>query len=185
MLKHRFSALMILHDAETPLCSTVHFSDAETPLCSTVHFSDAETPPKNTGDCLLDAETPLLGTFHFFQSQKHPIPPSFSLPKQLRLALVSLFPLPLLQHHSQQLFPLLKHQQPFIPLLLLKHRLSATFSSVSPDAETPLFSILFIPFPSSLPFPIIDETILSSNCFASFLLKHHLPKQPFIIHPRC
>jgi hypothetical protein len=30
MLKHRFSALMILHDAETPLCSTVHFSDAET-----------------------------------------------------------------------------------------------------------------------------------------------------------
>jgi hypothetical protein len=32
MLKHRFSALMIFHDAETPLCSTVHFSDAETPL---------------------------------------------------------------------------------------------------------------------------------------------------------
>jgi hypothetical protein len=38
MLKHRFSALMIFHDAETPLCSTVHFSDAETPL-------------KNIGDC--------------------------------------------------------------------------------------------------------------------------------------
>jgi hypothetical protein len=37
MLKHGFAALMILHDAETPLCSTVHFSDAETPLCSTVH----------------------------------------------------------------------------------------------------------------------------------------------------
>jgi hypothetical protein len=55
MLKHRFSALMILHDAETPLCSTVH-------------FSDAETPPKNTGDCFPDAETPLLGTFHFFSS---------------------------------------------------------------------------------------------------------------------
>jgi hypothetical protein len=64
MLKHRFSALMILHDAETPLCST----DAETPLCSTVHFPDAETPPKNTGDCFPDAETPLLGTFHFFSS---------------------------------------------------------------------------------------------------------------------
>jgi hypothetical protein len=28
MLKHRFSALMIFHDAETPL-SSVHFSDAE------------------------------------------------------------------------------------------------------------------------------------------------------------
>jgi hypothetical protein len=39
MLKHGFAALMILHDAETPLCSTDHFSDAETPRCSTVHFS--------------------------------------------------------------------------------------------------------------------------------------------------
>jgi hypothetical protein len=127
MLKHGFAALMILHDAETPLCSTVyfsdaetplcstvHFSDAETPLCSTVHFSDAETPLKNTGDHFPDAETSLIGTFISSQSQKHPIPPSFSLPKQLRPALVSLFFLPLLQHHSQQLF------------LLLKHRLSAT-----------------------------------------------------------
>jgi hypothetical protein len=111
MLKHRFSALMIFHDAETPLCSTVHFSDAETPL-------------RNTGDHFPNAETPLLDTFHFLlKSLKHPIPSSFSFPKQLRPALVSLFPLPLLQQHSQQ---------PFIPLLLLKHRLSATFSSVSP-----------------------------------------------------
>jgi hypothetical protein len=66
MLKHGFAALMILHDAETPLCSTDHFSDAETPRCSTVHFSDAETPLKNTGDCFPNAETPLFGTFHFF-----------------------------------------------------------------------------------------------------------------------
>ena len=66
MLKHGFAALMILHDAETPLCSTDHFSDAETPRCSTVHFSDAETPLKNTGDCSPDAETPLFGTLHFF-----------------------------------------------------------------------------------------------------------------------
>jgi hypothetical protein len=66
MLKHRFAALMIFHDAGTPLCSTVYFSDAETPLCSTVHFSDAETPLKNTGDCFPNAETPLFGTFHVF-----------------------------------------------------------------------------------------------------------------------
>jgi hypothetical protein len=66
MLKHRFATLMIFHDAETPLCSTVHFSDAETQLCNTVHFSDAETPLKNTGDRFPDAETPLFGTFHFF-----------------------------------------------------------------------------------------------------------------------
>jgi hypothetical protein len=116
MLKHGFAALMIFYDAETPLGSTVHFSDAETLRCSIVHFSDAETPLKNTGDHFPDAETSLIGTFISSQSQKHPIPPSFSLPKQLRPALVSLFlPLPLLQHHSQRLF------------LLLKHRLSATF----------------------------------------------------------
>jgi hypothetical protein len=81
MLKHGFAALMILHDAETPLCSIVYFSDAETPLCSTVHFSDAETPLKNTGDHSPDAETSLIGTFISSQSQKHPIPPSFFTPE--------------------------------------------------------------------------------------------------------
>jgi hypothetical protein len=115
MLKHRCAALMIFHDAGTPLCSTVQH---------TVHFSDAETPLKNADDCFPDAETPLFGTFHFFpftKTSQPAIPPSFSLPKQLRPALVSLSPLPLLQHRSQQLFPLLKHQQPFIFLPLLKH----------------------------------------------------------------
>jgi hypothetical protein len=121
MLKHHCAELMIFHDAETPLCSTVHFSDAETPL-------------KNIGDYFPDAETPLFGTFHFFpftKTSQPTIPPSLSLLKQLRPALVSLSPLPLLQHHSQQFFPLLKHQQPFIFLPLLKHRLSATFHQFS------------------------------------------------------
>jgi hypothetical protein len=42
-------------------------------------------------------------------------------------------------------------------------------------------SAFFIPFPSSFPLPIIDETIPSSNCFASFVAetpfcqKLHLP----------
>jgi hypothetical protein len=117
MLKHGFAALMILHDAETPLCSIVYFSDAETPLCSTVHFSDAETPLKNTGDHFPDAETSLIGTFISSQSQKHPIPPSFFFFHSRNNSVQHLFrfSLPLLQHHSQQLF------------LLLKHRLSATF----------------------------------------------------------
>jgi hypothetical protein len=98
------------------------FHDAETPLCSTVHFSDAKTPLKNTGNYFPDAETPLFDTFHFFpvtETSQPAIPPSFSLPKQLRPALVSLSPLPLLQHRSQQLFP------------LLKHRLSTTFHQFS------------------------------------------------------
>jgi hypothetical protein len=81
MLKHRFAALMIFHDAETPLCSTVHFFDAETPLCSTVHFSDAETPLKNTGDSFPDAETPLFGTFHFFPVTETSHPPIILTPE--------------------------------------------------------------------------------------------------------
>jgi hypothetical protein len=86
MPKHRCTALMIFHDAETPLCSTVHLSDAETPL-------------RNTGDCFPDAETPLFNTvqhFPFLPIYKNIpvpiIPPSFSFPKQLRPAIVS--PLP-------------------------------------------------------------------------------------------
>jgi hypothetical protein len=116
MPKHRCAALMIFHDAETPLYSTVHFSDAETPL-------------RNTGDFLPDAETPLFNTFHFFPSPKifqSAIPPSLSSPKQLHPALVSFFPLPL-----PQLFSLLKHHQPFIFRPLLKHRLPATFHHCS------------------------------------------------------
>jgi hypothetical protein len=115
MLKHRFAALMIFHDAETPLCSTVHFSDAETPL-------------KNTGDCFPDAETPLFGTFHFFPVTETSHSPIILTPETTPSSTCFAFsPLPLLQQHSQQLFPLPKHQQPFIFLLLLKHRLSATF----------------------------------------------------------
>jgi hypothetical protein len=76
MLKHRCAALLIFHDAETPM--------------------------RNTGDFLPDAETPLFNTFHFFpfpQTFQSAFPPSFLFPKQLRPALVSFFPLPLLKHH--------------------------------------------------------------------------------------
>jgi hypothetical protein len=102
MLKHRFSALMILHKAETPLCSTVHFSDAETPLCSTVH---AETPLKNTGDHFPDAETSLIGTFHFFPVIETSHSPIIFTPETTPSSTCFAFSLPLLQHHSQQLPP--------------------------------------------------------------------------------
>jgi len=120
-------------------------------------------------------------------SQKHPIPPSFSLLKQLRPALVSLFPLPLLQHHSQQLF------------LLLKHRLSATFHPFSccwntncqqlfirfPDTETSLFST-FHPLPIIFISPfIIHETIPSSNCFAAFVAETPFTSNLSSFHPWC
>jgi hypothetical protein len=174
MLKHGFAALMILHDAETPLCSTDYFSVAETPRCSTVHFSNAETPLKNTGDCSPTPKHLCSTLFTSSQSQKHPIPPSFSLPKQLRPALVSFFlPLPFLQHHSQQLF------------LLTETQIVSDFSSVSPMLKHHC-SAFFIPF-HHLFHPLIDETIPSSNCFvsllkhyhsahhSSMLLKHHFP----------
>jgi hypothetical protein len=80
--------------------------------------------------------------------------------------------------------------------LLLKHRLTTTFHPFPlllkhrfqlfihfPDAETPLFSILFIPFPSSFPLPIIDETIPSSNCFASFVAETPFTSNLSSFHP--
>jgi hypothetical protein len=125
MLKHRCAALLIFHNAETPL--------------------------KNTGDFLHDVETPLYNTFHFLpfpKSSQPAIPPSSLFPKQLRPALVSFFFPPIARNTiSKQLFPLLKHQQPFIFLPLLKHHYQQPFISF-PDAETPLFNIFhFFPPP--------------------------------------
>jgi hypothetical protein len=171
MLKHRFSALMIFHDAETPLYSTVHFSDAETPLCSTDHFSDAETPLRNTGDHFPIAETPLLGTFHLFSSHRNiPFPHHFHSRNNSVQHLFRPFPLPLLKHRLSATFssvsPMPKHHcsaffsspshhlshspsltkqfRPAIvsPLSLLKLHLPATFHHLIHDAETPSFSTL-------------------------------------------
>jgi hypothetical protein len=173
MLKHGFAALMILHDAETPLCSIVYFFMMLklrwavlfiSPMlklrgAALFIFSDAETPLKNTGEHFPDAETSLIGTFIFSQSQKNPIPPSFSLPKQLRPALVSLFlPLPAATPYAAT-FPVAE-----TPIV-------SNFPSVSPMQKHHC-STFFTPFPSSFSLPLIDETIPSSNCFTS-LLKHH------------
>jgi hypothetical protein len=79
------------------------------------------------------------------QSQKNPIPPSFSLPKQLRPALVSLFlPLPAATPYAATFpvaeTPIVSNFPSVSPML--KHHHSAP-----PDhAETPLFSI-FHPLP--------------------------------------
>jgi hypothetical protein len=136
ILKHGFAALMILHDAETPLGSTVHFSDAETPRCSSIHFSDAETPLKNTGEHFPDAETSLIGTFIFFPSHKNiPFPHHFSLPKQLRPALVSLFPSSAATPFAAT-FPVAE-----TPIV-------SNFPSVSPMLKHHC-SVFLIPFPSS------------------------------------
>ena len=183
MLKHGFAALMILHDAETPLCSTDYFSDAETPRCNTVHFSNAETPLKNTGHCSPTPKHLCSALFTSSQSQKHPIPPSFSLPKQLRPALVSFFlPLPFLQHHSQQLF------------LLLKHRLSATFHPSPRCWNTTVqhflsLSIIFFTPSSTKQF---RPAIVSSLCWNTIIqhiihpcCSNTISQQPSVIHPQC
>jgi hypothetical protein len=95
MLKHGFATLMILHDAETPLCSIVYFFMMLklrwavlfiSPMlklrgAALFIFSDAEIPLKNTGENFPDAETSLIDAFIFSQSQKHPIPPSFFTPE--------------------------------------------------------------------------------------------------------
>jgi hypothetical protein len=114
------------------------FHDAETPLCSTVHFSDAETSLKNNGDCFPDAETPLFDTFHFFsftKTSQPAIPPSFSLPKQLHPTLVSPFLKPPSSGATPfaATFPVAETPTTFhFPLPLLKHRFVSNLSSVFP-----------------------------------------------------
>jgi hypothetical protein len=153
MLKHRCATLFIFHDVETPQCNTDHFSDTETPLYSTVHFSNAETPLKNTGDCFLDAETPLIGTFHFFLvTETSHSPSSFSLPKQLRPALVSLLPPPSAATPFAATFPVAETPATFHFPPVAETPIVSNFSSISPDAETPLFNI-FHPLPIIFPTP--------------------------------
>jgi hypothetical protein len=166
MLKHRCAALMIFHDAETPLCSTVHFSDAETPL-------------KNTGDCFPDAETPLFGTFHFFpftKTSQPAIPPSFSLPKQLRPALVSLSPPSSAATPFAATFPVAETPATFHFPPVAETLIVSNFSSVFPMLKHH-YSAFFISFhhiifshpPSST--KQFRPTIVSPL----LLLKHHLP----------
>jgi hypothetical protein len=152
MLEHRCAALFI-----SPMLKHRCAALFNSPM--------TETPLKNTGDCFPQRRNTSARHFLFSsQSQKHPIPPSFSLPKQLRPALVSFFfPLPLLQHHSQQLFLLLKHRlsailHPFPPML--KHHCSTYFSS-------PSHHLSHSPSSTKQFRPAIVSPLL--------LLKHHLP----------
>jgi hypothetical protein len=176
---------MIFHDAETPLCSTVHFSDAETLLCGTAHFSDAETPLKNTGDRFPDAETPLIDTFHLFPVTETSHSPIIFTPETTPSSTCFAFSPFLCCNTIRSNFSRCRNTSNLsFPLLLLKHRLSATFHPFPPMLKHHC-SAFFIPVPSSFPLPIIDETIPSSNCFASFVAETPFAKQPFIIHPRC
>jgi hypothetical protein len=170
MLKHRFSALMIFHDAETPFispCSTVHFSDAET-LCSTVHFSDAETPLKNTGDCFPDAETPLFGTFHFFPVTETSHSPIILTPETTPSSTCFAFS-PFLCCNT------IRSNLSFSPVA--ETPIVSNFSSSSPDAETPLFSIFH-------PLPIIFLTLHHRrNNSVQQLFRLFVAETPFASNP--
>jgi hypothetical protein len=71
-----------------------------------------------------------------------------------------------------------KHQQPFIPPPVAETPIVSNFSSVSPDAETPLFSI-FHPRPIIFPTPHHRRNNSVQQLFRPLLLlKHHLPSNP-------
>jgi hypothetical protein len=163
MLKHRFSALMILHEAETPLCSTVHFSDAETPLCSTVH---AETPLKNTGDHFPDAETSLIGTFHFFPVTETSHSPIIFTPETTPSSTCFAFSLPSAATPFAATFP----QQ-----LLLKHRLSATFHPFPPMLKHHCSAYFSSPSHHLSHSPSSTKQFRPAIVSPLLLLKHHLP----------
>jgi hypothetical protein len=151
MLKHRLSALMIFHDAETPLCSTVHFSDAETPLCSTVHFSDAETPPKNTGDCFPRRRDTSARHFFFPVTET-----SHSLiiftPETTPSSTCFAFSPPSAATPFAATFPVAETPATFHSPPVAETPIVSNFFIRFPDAETPLFSI-FHPRPIIFPTP--------------------------------
>jgi hypothetical protein len=100
MLKHRCAALLIFHDAETPM--------------------------RNTGDFLPDVETPLFSTFHFFpfpktfqsaiphhsHSQNNSVQHLFRFsPSIAETPLATTFPVAetLIVSNPSSVFPMLKH----------------------------------------------------------------------------
>jgi hypothetical protein len=164
-----------LHDAETPLFSTVNFHDAETPLFSTDDLHTAETPLVNPLDLLLSRITTILH-FLLFSVAGTPlsaIRPSSPLPKHQTH---TFFPPP--QPDYLFHFLIILHwrnnsvQQSFrLSPSMLQHHCSAllTFSPMLKHH----YSTLFLPTPRTLQSiifspSIIDETIPSSNCFAFF-----------------
>jgi hypothetical protein len=121
-----------LHDAETPLFSTVHFHDAETPLFSTDDLHAAETPLVDPLDLLLrpnNHHSP-LSTFLCCRNTTVRNPPFFSITET---------------PNSHYLFHFLTNETTpsnncfAFPLPMLQHHCSALLT-FSPDAETPLFN---------------------------------------------
>jgi hypothetical protein len=178
------------HDAGTPLCSTVHFTmlkhrcaalmifhDAETPPCSTVHFSDAETPLKNTGHYFPDTETPLFGTFHFFPVTETSHPPIILTPETTPSSTCFALSPSLCCNTIRSNFPVAETLATFHFPPVAETPIVNNFSSVSPMLKHHC-SAFFIPFPSSFSPSIIDETIPSSNCFASFVAETPFASNP-------
>jgi hypothetical protein len=135
-----------LHDAETPLFSTVHFDDAETPLFSTDDLHAAETPLVDPLDLLLrpnNHHSP-FSTFLCCRNTTIRNPPFFSITETPNSHLS--FP-----HHDPTtfIFPhhpsLTKQLRPTIVSPFPFHAATPLLSTVDlfPNAETPLFSTFF------------------------------------------
>jgi hypothetical protein len=107
MLKHRCAALLIFHDAETPL--------------------------RNTGDFLLDAETPLFSIFfipsHFPKYSSPPFPHHHS--RNNFVQHLFCFSPSIAETSLAATFPIAKTPATLHFLPLLKHRLPATFHHFS------------------------------------------------------
>jgi hypothetical protein len=116
-----------LHDAETPLFSTVNFHDAETPLFNTVDLHATETPLVSPLDLLLrpNHHRPVLLTVLYCRNTIVSNPPLFS---------ITVTP-------NSHLFPPPRTRQPFYHFLTILHRrnnfVQQLFRLSPSAAETP------------------------------------------------
>jgi hypothetical protein len=113
--------------------------------------------------------------FIFSQSQKHPIPPSFSLPKQLRPALVSPFSPSSAATPFAVTFPVA--ETPIVSNFssvpsMLKHHCSAFFSPSHHLSHPPSSTKQFRPAIVS-PLLLLKHHLPATFHHSSMMLKHH------------
>jgi hypothetical protein len=139
---------MSLHDAETPLFSTVHFHDAETPLFSTDDLHATETPLVDPLDLLLRPNNHHFPFFTFLCCRNTTVrnPFFFSITET---------------PNSHYLFHFLTNETTpssncfSFSLSMLQHHCSTLFLPITRTLQSTITSD-----------PIIAETTPSNNCFA-------------------
>jgi hypothetical protein len=161
MPKHRYAALFI-----SPMLK--HH-------CAVLFISPMSKHRRRTLVTVFPTPRHLCSTlFTSSQSQKHPIPHYSHSRNNSVQHLFRFFPPPSTATPFAATFSVAETPTTFHSPVA-ETPIVSNFSSVSPDAETSLFSILFIPFPSSFSPPSSTKQFRPAIVSPLLLLKHLLP----------